>query len=75
MGGRGTFSPTTSTLLVGRSESVLPRTPTRTTTWAWHPTTVVAGHKKPEASDQDVAAMLDGTRSYIARGSRAIGAD
>ena len=30
------------------------------------PTTVVAGHKKPEASDQDVAAMLDDTRSYIA---------
>jgi glyoxylase-like metal-dependent hydrolase (beta-lactamase superfamily II) len=33
---------------------------------ALHPTTIVAGHKKPEASDQDVAAMLDGTRSYIA---------
>jgi glyoxylase-like metal-dependent hydrolase (beta-lactamase superfamily II) len=30
------------------------------------PTTIVAGHKKPEASDQDVAAMLDDTRSYIA---------
>jgi glyoxylase-like metal-dependent hydrolase (beta-lactamase superfamily II) len=30
------------------------------------PTTIVAGHKKPEASDQDVQAMLDGTRSYIA---------
>ena len=33
---------------------------------ALRPTTIVAGHKKPEASDQDVAAMLDGTRSYIA---------
>jgi len=29
------------------------------------PTTIVAGHKKPEASDQAVEAMLDGTRSYI----------
>jgi glyoxylase-like metal-dependent hydrolase (beta-lactamase superfamily II) len=29
------------------------------------PTTIVAGHKKPEASDQAVDAMLDGTRSYI----------
>jgi len=29
------------------------------------PTTIVAGHKKPEASDHDVKAMLDGTRSYI----------
>jgi glyoxylase-like metal-dependent hydrolase (beta-lactamase superfamily II) len=33
---------------------------------ALRPTTIVAGHKKPEASDQDLAAMLDGTRSYIA---------
>src|SRR5439155_21388320 len=30
-----------------------------------HPTTIVAGHKKPEASDQAVEAMLDGTRSYM----------
>ena len=30
-----------------------------------HPTTIVAGHKRPEASDQDVEAMLNGTRSYI----------
>jgi glyoxylase-like metal-dependent hydrolase (beta-lactamase superfamily II) len=29
------------------------------------PTTIVAGHKKAEASDQAVQAMLDGTRSYI----------
>jgi len=29
------------------------------------PTTIVAGHKKPEASDQAVDEMLDGTRSYI----------
>jgi glyoxylase-like metal-dependent hydrolase (beta-lactamase superfamily II) len=29
------------------------------------PTTIVAGHKKPEASDQAVEAMLEGTRSYI----------
>jgi glyoxylase-like metal-dependent hydrolase (beta-lactamase superfamily II) len=33
---------------------------------ALRPTTIVAGHKKPEASDQAVEAMLDGTRSYIA---------
>ena len=32
---------------------------------ALRPTTIVAGHKKPEASDQAVEAMLDGTRSYI----------
>jgi glyoxylase-like metal-dependent hydrolase (beta-lactamase superfamily II) len=29
------------------------------------PATIVAGHKKPEASDQAVAEMMDGTRSYI----------
>ena len=29
------------------------------------PRTVVAGHKKPEASDEDVAGILDGTRRYI----------
>ncbi len=29
------------------------------------PATIVAGHKKPEASDQAVDEMLDGTRSYI----------
>ena len=29
------------------------------------PRTVVVGHKKPEASDQDVAGILDGTRDYI----------
>ncbi len=29
------------------------------------PRSVVAGHKKPEASDQEVARILDGTRSYI----------
>jgi glyoxylase-like metal-dependent hydrolase (beta-lactamase superfamily II) len=29
------------------------------------PATIVAGHKKPEASDQAVEAMLEGTRSYI----------
>jgi glyoxylase-like metal-dependent hydrolase (beta-lactamase superfamily II) len=29
------------------------------------PRTVVAGHKRPEASDDDVAAILDGTRDYI----------
>ena len=30
-----------------------------------NPRTVVVGHKKPEASDQDVAGILDGTRQYI----------
>src|SRR5206468_8053812 len=29
------------------------------------PATIVAGHKKPEASDQAVEEMIDGTRSYI----------
>jgi glyoxylase-like metal-dependent hydrolase (beta-lactamase superfamily II) len=29
------------------------------------PKTIVAGHKKPDASDDDAAAMLDSTRSYI----------
>ena len=29
------------------------------------PATIVAGHKKPEASDQAVGEMIDGTRSYI----------
>ena len=29
------------------------------------PKTVIVGHKKPEASDQDVAGILDGTRDYI----------
>jgi hypothetical protein len=29
------------------------------------PRTIVAGHKKPEASDQAVEEMIDGTRSYI----------
>ena len=29
------------------------------------PKTVVVGHKKPDASDQDVAGILDGTRQYI----------
>jgi glyoxylase-like metal-dependent hydrolase (beta-lactamase superfamily II) len=29
------------------------------------PRIVVAGHKKPEASDEDVAGVLDGTRSYV----------
>jgi glyoxylase-like metal-dependent hydrolase (beta-lactamase superfamily II) len=30
-----------------------------------HPTTIVAGHKKPDASDEDAEAMLGSTRSYI----------
>ena len=30
-----------------------------------HPRIVVAGHKKPEAPDNDVETILDGTRSYI----------
>lgn len=30
-----------------------------------HPKTVVVGHKKPDASDQDVAGILNGTRDYI----------
>lgn len=30
-----------------------------------NPTTVVAGHKKPEGRDDDVRAILDGTRNYI----------
>ena len=29
------------------------------------PRTVVVGHKKPEASDEDLSAILDGTRAYI----------
>ena len=29
------------------------------------PKVVVAGHKRPEASDQDVSRMIDETRSYI----------
>ena len=29
------------------------------------PTAIVAGHKRPEASDQDVAGMIEGTRAYI----------
>jgi glyoxylase-like metal-dependent hydrolase (beta-lactamase superfamily II) len=29
------------------------------------PKTIVAGHKRPEAGDDDVAAILDGTRDYI----------
>jgi glyoxylase-like metal-dependent hydrolase (beta-lactamase superfamily II) len=29
------------------------------------PTTIVAGHKKPDARDQAVQEMIDGTRSYI----------
>ena len=29
------------------------------------PATIVAGHKKHEASDQAVEEMIDGTRSYI----------
>lgn len=29
------------------------------------PRVVVAGHKKPEASDEDAAGILDGTRGYI----------
>ena len=31
-----------------------------------HPKTIVAGHKKPDASDDDAEAMLVSTRSYIA---------
>jgi hypothetical protein len=27
--------------------------------------TVVAGHKQPDASDNDLATILDGTRAYI----------
>ena len=30
-----------------------------------NPKTVIVGHKKPEASDQDVAQILNGTRDYI----------
>ena len=85
---RGTFSPTTSTLLVGQSESVLvdaqyidcdiaalgdliESTGTKLTIASVNqvqqlrPATIVAGHKKPEASDQAVEEMIDGTRSYI----------
>jgi glyoxylase-like metal-dependent hydrolase (beta-lactamase superfamily II) len=29
------------------------------------PKTIVAGHKRPDASDDDVATILDGTRGYI----------
>ena len=30
-----------------------------------YPKTVVAGHKAPHASDDDIAVILDGTRDYI----------
>ena len=36
------------------------------------PATIVAGHKKPEASDQAVEQMLDGTRSYISDFAEAV---
>src|SRR5439155_53447 len=103
-GARGTFSPTTSTLIVGQREAVLIdaqfmasdvaalgtvvpgdvvynrihvmmalSTPDEWQQWlasidtveALSPRSIIAGHKAPDVSDEDVRGMLDGTRTYI----------